>query len=291
MRGISLWVVLLSLVGPAAGESRIECNALSSRTLGRPVRYCVLLPPGYDSAPSRRYPIVYFLHGLGGNERTLLDTGGWNLVEDLRQDGKIGDFLIVTPEAWASFYVNAAGGQLRYSDFFLEEFVPLVESRYRVRRERRSRAVTGVSMGGYGALRFAFRYPESFAAVSAQSAALMTASPEELNAAIRSGTPLGRLLGTVFGNPIDVAHWKDNDPLVLAKRNQAAIRSVRIYFNCGREDQFEFSSGAEALHRELDAEAIQHEYHLYPGDHSASYFLRHFDEVMEFHWRSFAAAK
>jgi len=291
MRRISLWVVLLSLVGPAAGESRIECNALSSRTLARLVRYCVLLPPGYDSAPSRRYPVVYFLHGLGGNERTLLDTGGWNLVEDLRQDGKIGDFLIVTPEAWASFYVNAVSGQLRYSDFFLEEFMPLVESRYRVRRERRSRAVTGVSMGGYGALRFAFRYPDSFAAVSAQSAALMTASPEELNSAIRSGTPLGRLLGTVFGNPIDVAHWKDNDPLVLAKRNQAAIRSVRIYFNCGREDQFEFASGAEALHRELDAEAIQHEYHLYPGDHSASYFLRHFDEVMEFHWRNFASAK
>jgi len=291
MRRISLWVVLLSLVGPAAGESRIECNALSSRTLARLVRYCVLLPPGYDSAPSRRYPVVYFLHGLGGNERTLLDTGGWNLVEDLRQDGKIGDFLIVTPEAWASFYVNAVSGQLRYSDFFLEEFMPLVESRYRVRRERRSRAVTGVSMGGYGALRFAFRYPESFAAVSAQSAALMTSSPEELNSAIRSGTPLGRLLGTVFGNPIDVAHWKDNDPLVLAKRNQAAIRSVRIYFNCGREDQFEFASGAEALHRELDAEAIQHEYHLYPGDHSASYFLRHFDEVMEFHWRNFASAK
>ena len=291
MRGISLWVILLSLVGPAAGESRIECNALSSRTLARLVRYCVLLPPGYDSAPSRRYPVVYFLHGLGGNERTLLDTGGWNLVEDLRQDGKIGDFLIVTPEAWASFYVNAVSGQLRYSDFFLEEFMPLVESRYRVRRERRSRAVTGVSMGGYGALRFAFRYPESFAAVSAQSAALMTSSPEELNSAIRSGTPLGRLLGTVFGNPIDVAHWKDNDPLVLAKRNQAAIRSVRIYFNCGREDQFEFASGAEALHRELDAEAIQHEYHLYPGDHSASYFLRHFDEVMEFHWRNFASAR
>ena len=291
MRRISLWVILLSLVGPAAGESRIECNALSSRTLARLVRYCVLLPPGYDSAPSRRYPVVYFLHGLGGNERTLLDTGGWNLVEDLRQDGKIGDFLIVTPEAWASFYVNAVSGQLRYSDFFLEEFMPLVESRYRVRRERRSRAVTGVSMGGYGALRFAFRYPDSFAAVSAQSAALMTASPEELNSAIRSGTPLGRLLGTVFGNPIDVAHWKDNDPLVLAKRNQAAIRSVRIYFNCGREDQFEFASGAEALHRELDAEAIQHEYHLYPGDHSASYFLRHFDEVMEFHWRNFASAK
>jgi S-formylglutathione hydrolase FrmB len=146
-------------------------------------------------------------------------------------------------------------------------------------------------MGGYGALRFAFRYPESFSAVSAESAALMTASPEELNSAIRSGTALGRLLGTVFGNPIDVAHWRDNDPLVLVKRNPGAIRRVAIYFNCGREDQFEFARGAEALHRQLDTESIHHEYHLYPGDHSASYFLRHFDEVIEFHWRNFAAGR
>jgi S-formylglutathione hydrolase FrmB len=291
MRGIGLLLVLLGSLGTAAAEGRIECNVLASRILRRPVRYCVLLPPGYDSNPSRRYPVLYFLHGLGENERALLETGGWNLVEDLRQGGKIGDFLIVTPEAWASFYVNDASGQFRYSDFFLEEFMPSIESRYRIRRERRSRAITGISMGGYGALRFAFRYPESFAAVSAESAALMTASPEELNSAILSGTPLGRLLGTVFGNPIDVQHWKDNDPLVLAKRNQAAIRGVAIYFNCGREDQFEFASGAEALHRELDAEAIKHEYHLYPGDHSASYFLRHFDEVIEFHWRNFASAR
>jgi S-formylglutathione hydrolase FrmB len=291
MRGIGLLLVLLGSLGTAAAEGRIECNVLASRILRRPVRYCVLLPPGYDSNPSRRYPVLYFLHGLGENERALLETGGWNLVEDLRQGGKIGDFLIVTPEAWASFYVNDASGQFRYSDFFLEEFMPSIESRYRIRRERRSRAITGISMGGYGALRFAFRYPESFAAVSTESAALMTASPEELNSAILSGTPLGRLLGTVFGNPIDVQHWRDNDPLVLAKRNQAAIRGVAIYFNCGREDQFEFASGAEALHRELDAEAIKHEYHLYPGDHSASYFLRHFDEVIEFHWRNFASAR
>jgi S-formylglutathione hydrolase FrmB len=289
MRAIGLAALLLGLVASAAADGRVECNALSSRILARPVHYCVLLPSGYDAAPSSRYPVLYFLHGLGGNERALLESGGWNLVEDLRQAGKIGDFLMVTPEAWASFYVNAANGQFRYSDFFLEEFMPSIESRYRVRRDRRSRAITGISMGGYGALRFAFRYPESFSAVSAESAALMTASPEELNSAIRSGTPLGRLLGTVFGNPIDVAHWRDNDPLVLVKRNPAAIRRVAIYFNCGREDQFEFARGAEALNGQLDAESIHHEYHLYPGDHSASYFLRHFDEVIEFHWRNFAS--
>jgi len=285
---MGLLLLLLGWVGPVRAQSRIECGALASRMLRQQVHYCVLLPPGYDSTPSARYPVLYFLHGLGGDERTLVESGGWNLVEDLRQGAKIGDFLMVTPEAWASFYVNSVHGQLRYSDFFRQEFMPFVESRFRIRRERRWRAITGISMGGYGALRFAFAYPETFSAVSAQSAALMTASPQELNATIRSGTPLGGLLGTVFGNPIDLAHWRDNDPLVLAQRNQAALDRLAIYFNCGRDDQYEFANGAEALHRQLEREAIRHEYHLYPGDHSASYFLRHFDEVIEFHWRNFA---
>ncbi|HXW90582.1 MAG TPA: alpha/beta hydrolase-fold protein [Terriglobales bacterium] len=285
---MGLLLLLLGWVGPVRAESRIECNALTSRILRQQVHYCVLLPPGYDSTPSKRYPVLYFLHGLGGDERTLVESGGWNLVEDLRQGAKIGDFLMVTPEAWASFYVNSVHGQLGYSDFFRQEFIPSIESRYRIRRERRWRAITGISMGGYGALRFAFAYPQTFSAVSAQSAALMTASPQELNSTIRSGTPLGRLLGTVFGDPIDIAHWRDNDPLVLAQRNQAALARLAIYFNCGREDQYEFANGAAALHRQLEREAIPHEYHLYPGDHSASYFLSHFDEVIEFHWRNFS---
>jgi enterochelin esterase family protein len=280
-------LLFLSFALSAAAQSRIDCNALNSHTLREIVHYCVLLPPDYDSAAGKltRYPVLYFLHGLGENEQTLLKTGGWNLVEDLRQQRKIGDFLIVTPEAKASFYVNSADGKVRYSDFFLHEFMPYIEREFRIGRGRKSRAITGISMGGYGALRFAFAYPETFSSVSAQSAALMTASPEELNATMR-GTPLGR----VFGNPIDVAHWKENDPFFLAKKNRLAIGELAIYFNCGREDQFQFEDGAQALHRQLDSEGIKHEYHLYPGDHSASYFLAHLGEVMQFHSREFQSA-
>src|SRR5580692_6602589 len=208
---------LLLLVVSASAQSRIDCNAFKSRILGDTNRYCVLLPPDYDSAPAKHFPVLYFLHGLGENEQTLFKTGGWNLIEDLRQQHKVGDFLIVTPEARASFYVNSADGKARYSDFFLQEFMPYIEGKYRIQRERKSRAITGISMGGYGALRFAFAYPEMFSAVSAQSAALMTQSPQELNAAMRSGTPLGKLLGSVFGNPINVPHWKENDPYSLAR--------------------------------------------------------------------------
>jgi S-formylglutathione hydrolase FrmB len=288
MRSFLLLLVLL-LTLPAAAQSHIDCNAVNSRILRDLVHYCVLLPSGYDAAAatSTRYPVLYFLHGLGENEQTLFKTGGWNLVEDLRQQHKIGDFLIVTPEAKASFYVNSADGKVRYSDFFLHEFLPYIESRYRIRRTAHSQAVTGISMGGYGALRFAFAYPEIFPAASAQSAALMTASPQELNTTMRSGTPLGRLLGPVFGDPINVAHWKENDPFVLAKKNRLAISKLAIYFNCGRDDEYQFENGAEALHRQLDSEGIKHEYHLYPGDHSASYFLAHLGEVMQFHSQQF----
>jgi S-formylglutathione hydrolase FrmB len=287
------FIFLFLLANLAAAQSRIDCNALNSHILGEAVHYCVLLPPGYDAATAKaaQYPVLYFLHGLGENEQTLFKTGGWNLIEDLRQQHKIGDFLIVTPEAKASFYVNSADGKVRYSDFFLREFMPYIEGKYRIRRERKARAITGISMGGYGALRFAFAYPQLFSAVSAQSAALMTESPQELSAAMRSGTALTGVLGNVFGNPIDAAHWRENDPFALARKNRLAIDTLAIYFNCGRDDEYEFETGAQLLDRQLQTEGIRHEFHLYPGDHSAAYFLSHLGEVIEFHSLKFAGGK
>jgi len=187
---------------PAQGQSRIDCNALESRILKHPVHYCVYLPASYDASAARHpvqlYPVLYYLHGLGDNERTLFNTGGWTLLDDLRQQHKIGEFLIAAPEGGQTFYINSADGSVRYSDFFLQEFIPLIEGKYRVKKERASRAMSGISMGGYGALRFAFAHPELFSAVSAQSAALMSQSPQELDRAVRSGAPLGKVLGNVF---------------------------------------------------------------------------------------------
>lgn len=272
-------------------QSRIDCDALNSRILKHAVHYCVYVPAGYDAGagkrPAQTYPVLYFLHGLGDNERTLFNSGGWTLLDDLRQQHKIGDFLIVAPEGGRSFYINSADGTVRYSDFFLREFMPLIEQKYRITKGRSNRAISGISMGGYGALRFAFTHPELFSAVSAQSAALMTESPKELDAVLHSGSSLGRLLGTVFGDPINVQHWKENDPFVLARKNAPGLRTLAIYFNCGQEDNYGFEKGAAALHKELQEQGIKHEYHPYPGDHSFAYFLSHFDEVMEFHSRAF----
>ena len=282
-------IVVLFLKISCMAQSHIDCNALSSRILHEAVHYCVLLPPTYDEKKVA-FPVLYFLHGLGEDERMLFKTGGWSLVQDLQQQNKISPFLIVTPEAKASFYVNSGNGHVLYSDFFIHEFIPFIEKRFRVRDGRQWRAISGISMGGYGALRFAFAFPQIFSAVSAESAALMISSPQQLDIAMRTGSPLGRLLGPVFGNPINITHWNENSPFLLAKKNRVAIKKLAIYFNCGRDDEYQFEDGAEALDRLLKQESIKHEYHLYPGNHSASYFLEHLGEIMQFHSKHFEQA-
>src|SRR5580700_1215669 len=216
------WVRIVLLLAafivplPSLAQSRIDCNAMNSRILKRPVHYCVYLPAGYDAGagkhPVQKYPVLYFLHGLGDNERTLFNSGGWTMLDDLRKQHKIGEFLIAAPEGGRTFYINSADGTVRYSDFLFREFIPLIENKYRVNKVRSARAISGISMGGYGALRAAFTHPELFSAVSAQSAALITETPAELDTAARSGAPLGKLLATVFGSPVDVQHWKNNNP-------------------------------------------------------------------------------
>jgi S-formylglutathione hydrolase FrmB len=272
-------------------QSRIDCNAFNSQILKHPIHYCVYLPASYDAGasmhPAESYPVLYFLHGLGDNERTLFNSGGWTLLDDLRRQHKMGEFLIAAPEGGRTFYINSADGSVRYGDFFWREFLPLIETKYRVSKGRNNRAITGISMGGYGALRLAFSHPEMFSAVSAQSAALITESPQELDTAARSGAPLSKVLAAVFGNPTEVQHWNDNSPFVLARKNAASLRKLAIYFNCGQDDNYGFEKGTAALHEQLQKEGVKHEYHPYPGDHSLSYFLAHFTEVMEFHSQAF----
>lgn len=282
---LPLLLLFMSSICPA--QSRIDCSALNSRILKQVVHYCVYLPSGYDAKSADRYPVLYFLHGLGDNERTLFNSGGWTLLDDLRKEHKMCDFLIVVPEGRRSFYINSADGSVRYSDFFLQEFLPHIERKYLIRAGRAARAISGISMGGYGALRFAFAHPELFSAVSAQSAALMTETPAQLNAAGQTGTPLTGVLDPVFGKPINVAHWNANSPFLLARKNAGGVRRLEIYFNCGHEDNYGFEKGAAALHNELLKEGVKHEYHAYPGDHSVTYFLSHFAEVMEFHSKAF----
>ena len=291
---------VLAACGLAHAQGRIECSAVASKTLSQPVRYCAFLPPSYDAtAPAkntaakdaRRYPVLYDLHGLGDNEQSLLNTGAWSLIQDLREQHKIGEFLIVTPDGEQSFYINSRDGRVHYSDFFIREFMPAIEHKYRLRAGREWRGVTGMSMGGYGALRFAFAYPQLFSSVSAHSAAIVAEPPAKSSRAVSSGSPLARMLGALYGDPVDLAFWNENSPFVLARKNAAAVSRLRIYFDCGSEDTYGFDQGARALHKELDALKVKHEFHIYPGVHGVEYFLTHVAASIQFHSRAFEEAK
>ena len=273
----------------AAADSRIECGSLASKIMHRAVRYCALLPPSYDSGQKKKFPVLYFLHGLGDNEQSLVNMGGWNVIEDLREQKKIGEFIIVTPEAGRSFYVNSFDGRTPYSDFFIREFMPAVERKYRVRPGRANRGISGISMGGYGALRFAFAYPNLFSSVSAHSPALIAQPIAKLRSAVSASTPLSALLGGVFGRPLNAAHWQRNSPFELARKNRAAVAGMKIYFDCGLSDEYGFETGARALRDELDQLKIKHEAYFYPGNHGLVFFLRHLPASMEFHSRAFGA--
>jgi S-formylglutathione hydrolase FrmB len=271
------WAVCLSLLLSTAcfGASRIECDSVKSKFVPPEVHYCALLPDGFQATSIKTYPALYFLHGLGQNSQSLFNNGMWNLVDELRGEKKIADFVIITPDAGRSFYINSKDGKTRYEDFFLQEFVPAMERKYHLEHSRKGRVISGISMGGYGALRMAFKHPEMFAAVSAHSAALIEELPKGA-----AQTSMSAIVGTAFGRPLDNDYWKKQTPFAIAKT--ADLKGLKIYFDCGDHDQFGFDAGAEALHRLLTTHKVSHEYHIYPGGHDWQYFSEHLPASLEF---------
>jgi S-formylglutathione hydrolase FrmB len=280
----AILIFLCCPVFVAAASGRIECKPLPSKVLGHPVNYCAVLPPSYDSDKTRKYPVLYFFHGLGDNEQMFVHGGAFNLVQDLWERKQIGEFLIVTPEAGATFYINAHNRKIRYEDFLVQEFFPGIEARYRISMGRSNRGVSGVSMGGYGALHMAFRHPELFAAVSAQSPALMTEIPAVAARSAANGMR-SRVLGDTFGSPPDPAFWERNSPISLARK--ANLAGLKIYFDCGDRDNYGFEEGAKALDKVLTSRRIPHEAHIYPGRHEWQYFAEHLPDSLQFQSRSF----
>jgi S-formylglutathione hydrolase FrmB len=279
-----LLLCIISIPRPTLAAGRVECNSIPSKILARSVPYCIVLPARFDSDKAQTFPVLYFFHGLGDNEQFLVHSGAWNLVEDMREKGELKDFLIATPDARATFYINARDGKEHYEDFLLQEFFPYIEKHYRVATGRANRAISGISMGGYGALYLAFRHPQLFSSVSAHSPALIEKLPNFL-AGAQPSSPRSRVLGGAFGTPPDPVFWQAHNPIVMART--ANLARLNIYFDCGDKDDFGFEAGAIALDKILTSRKSPHEFHIYPGRHDPTYFAEHLPASLAFHSRLF----
>jgi S-formylglutathione hydrolase FrmB len=239
-----------------------------------PVRYCALLPPDYDTQADRKFPVLYFLHGLRGDESFLVASGGWNFIEDEQQQKRISGFVLITPEADSTFYINSRSGPVKYEDFFIHDFIPQMERHFRLVGTRSGRAIGGISMGGYGALRFAFKYPQMFVAVAVHMPALLEHMPKG-----SSDAGIGQFMGRAFGQPLDEAYWNANTPFVFVRT--ANLHGMKIYADCGNQDDFGFDVGTVAMDRLLTARHIPHTFHIYPGRHDWSFVAQHLDESLK----------
>lgn len=265
----------LLLVVCAAGAERTDCGSIQSKLLPYKVGYCAVLPPGFSAHPAKKYPALYFLHGLGGDQTFLVSSGAWNVIADGWERHSLGEFVVITPQAGRSFYINSKDGRARYEDFFIREFIPQMEKRYHLSAARAGRAIAGVSMGGYGSLRFAFKYPQMFTAVAALMPALLEQLPRGAANAGMNG-----YLGGAFGTPIDEAFWKANSPFVYARTG--ALQGLKIYAACGDRDDFGFDAGTRELDRLLTRRKVPHTIHIYPGSHSPEFVAEHLEEAMKF---------
>jgi S-formylglutathione hydrolase FrmB len=253
------------------------------------VSFCVAFPPGYEASSNKRYPTLYFLHGLFEDERSWIDRGGKQIWESLTEQGTLTKFIVILPDGGRSFYVNSQDHRERYEDFLIQELVAEIDRRYRTLPVARERGVSGTSMGGYGALHLAMRYPEVFGSASAHSAALLPKFPTPLPTEGRWGF-YARVLQEPFGSPLNESYWEANNPLTLAGHPER-FPHLALYFDCGDHDRYGFEEGAERLDHILAEKGFTHEYALRPGGHGWDYLHQYLPFSLEFHSKVFTQAQ
>lgn len=266
----------------AAGK--VEYGSFHSACLGGDVTYAVSLPPSYGREPSRRYPVVVFLHGLFNTERDWEKRGIEGRLEALRASGAVGEFIVALPFGANSFYLNGKDGT-RYEDAIVKDFIPFVDKTYRTMGDARHRAIQGISMGGFGALTIAFKHPDLFTAVAAHSAAIFEELPSApASASDQRGSYRYQVASKIFGAPPDRAFFQANNPLDLGVARANQIRALKIYFDVGTGDRYGFAVGNARLHDALDRAKVKHEYQAAPGDHGWSFLVDRSEPAFRFLW-------
>ena len=272
-----LIVAVVCMFFAAAQTGKVYDNlTLPSKILKIDRKYAVYLPPDYDKS-ERSYPVLYLLHG-GGDDQT-----GWvqfgevlNIADKAINEGKATPMIIIMPDANTGTrgYSNNANGTWLYEDFFFQELMPLVEKKYRIKTDKRYRAISGLSMGGDGSFTYALHHPELFS-----SACPLSAGTGPLTLEIAKGN----VSRTTPGLPDSLIekYYKRQSVVELVKNWPDSIKkSVRWYIDCG-DDDFLFE-GNSLVHIAMRKRDIPHEYRVRDGAHNWTYWRESLPVVLAF---------
>ncbi len=294
MKSLKIFLVVLLVVSlqqnlyPQVARGFVkEGLKIQSKILNKEIRYTIYLPFDYETS-DRYYPVVYLLHGYTDNDMGWLQFGEANMIADEAiANRQIPPMILVMPDAGITWYINNYDDSVKYENFFINEFIPYIEKEYRIRTEKRYRAVAGLSMGGFGALIYALKHPDMFSSCIAFSAAVFT-DDEIIN---MNDNEWQSMLGVPFNGKLEgkervTEHFKQNNPLYIIKNsNIDKIKSVRYYIDCG-DDDFLYK-GNSALHVLLRDLKVPHEYRVRDGSHQWTYWRSGLPDGLKFAGMSF----
>ena len=278
-----------------ASGARVEFSAFPSAALKEDREFSVYLPPSY-AKKGGSYPVVYFLHGLN-NDHTTWTVDRYGQIQDqvdkLIGEKKIPEILMVHPKGDNSFYTNYVDGSRNYEDFITTDLIQHVEKTYRAKAGGRWRAIGGTSMGGFGALKIAFKHKGLFSATAGHSPIVFLADPAQMSDQTKGSGRFEwftRMITPMFGNPVDVERWRANNPLDLAKT--ADLSGLRIYFDYGTADRYNQSiglgQGLKALDTVLTERHVPHVFKEHPNEpHGWELVSLHLGESLPFLCESF----
>ncbi len=236
---------------------------LTTDLLPRSLEYALLRPETEGTLP-----LVYLLHG-GGGSRDFLEQMR-PAIENAWSSGTFPPAVVVTPSVERSFYMNYRDGSKRYEDAVVGPLLSHVRARHGASSDRTQTAIVGISMGGMGGLRIAFKHPDIFGVVAALEPGIEPAF------AFSDIQPVDRfwrddaLFEEIFGSPVDEDYWAANNPANIARDDPQRLidAGLCIYLECGDDDGFGLHRGTEFLHRVLFDAHVPHEYRLVRGaDH------------------------
>lgn len=274
------FLLVLILTGTIiyAQQGKVFDNLLmKSKILNMDRKYAVYLPPDYETS-QRSYPVVYLLHGSGDDQTGWVQFGEVSFIADKAiGEGKATPMIIVMPDAntGKKGYENDIKGDWRYEDFFFEEFIPFIEKTYRIRSEKRYRAIAGLSMGGQGTFIYALHHPELFSTACPLSAATGPRSVEEVlkRRSLSEGENISLQDQEAYYKKYSVLYLVEN----ISDENKKA---VSWYIDCG-DDDFLYEGNC-LVHIAMRKKEIPHEFRIRNGTHSWSYWREALPAVLEF---------